>query len=70
MTALTVQLIVELCALDSRFGKSLSGIDPIIVQLSPSMSRITLKTLVVWSDVSHFLDSARDNRRKNPIQTP
>jgi hypothetical protein len=67
MTALTVPLIVELCALDSRLGPSLSGCDSIIVQLSPTMSGITLKTPVVWSDVSHFHESAGSDRRKNPI---
>ena len=70
MTALTVPLIVDLCALDSRLGKSLSRSDSIIVQLSPTMSGITLKTLVVRSDVSHFHDSERDDRRKYSIQTP
>ena len=51
-------------------SKSLSRSDSIIVQLSPTMSGITLKTLVVRSDVSHFHDSEGDDRRKNSIQTP
>jgi len=70
MTAFTVPLIVELCALDSGLGRSLSGSDSIILQRSPTMSGITIKTLVAWSDVSHFHDSASGDRRENPIQTP
>ena len=70
MTVFPVPLIVELCALDSRLGRSLSGIDPITVHLSPTASEITIKTPVAWSDVSHFHDCACGDRRKNPIQTP
>ncbi len=70
MTALTVPPSVELCALDSRLGTSLSGCDSILVQLSPTMSGITLKTPVAWSYVSHFHQCAWGDRRKNPIQTP
>ena len=70
MTALTVPLILDLCALDSRLGRSLSGSDPIIVPISPTASEITIKTPVVWPDVSHSPDSAGAGRRKNPIQTP
>ena len=70
MTALTVPLIVDLCALDSRLGKSLSRSDSIIVQLSPTESEITIEALVVWSDVSNFHDSAGGDRLKNSIQTP
>jgi hypothetical protein len=70
MTTLTVPLIVELCALDSRPGRSLSGSDSIIAHVSTTASEITLKTLVVWSDASHFHDSEGGDRRKNPIQTP
>jgi hypothetical protein len=70
MTSLTVPLIVEPCALDSRLSKSLSGSDSIIVQLSPTESEITIEALVVWSDVSNFHDSAGGERTKNPIQTP
>jgi hypothetical protein len=70
MTALTVPPIVELRDLDSRPGRSLSGSDSIIVQVSPAACEITHKTLVAWSDVSHFHDSARGDRRKNSIQTP
>ena len=70
MTAFTVPLIIKLCALDSRPGRSLSANDPIIVHVCPTASEITITTPVVWSDVSHFHDSARDDRRKNSIQTP
>jgi hypothetical protein len=70
MTALIVPLIVELCTLDSRLGRSLSRSDSSIVPLSPTASEITIKTLVVWSDVSHFHNSAGGDRRKNSIQTP
>jgi hypothetical protein len=51
MTALAVPLIVELCALDSRLGRSPSESDPIIVHISPRASEITIKTPVVSSDV-------------------
>ena len=70
MTALTVPLIVDLGALDSRLGKSLSADDPIIVPVSSMGSEITIKAPVVSSDVSHFHDFASDGRRKNSIQTP
>ena len=70
MTALTVPLIVELCALASRLGRSLSGCDPIIVHHSPTASEITIKTPVVRPDVSHFHDFPGDDPRKNSIQTP
>ena len=70
MTAFTVPLIVELCALDSRLGRTLSANDPIIVHPNPTASEITTKTMVVSSDVSNFHDSAGGDRRKNPIQTP
>jgi len=70
MIALTVPSIVELCTLDSRLGRSLSGSDSIIVPLSPTASEITLKTPAVWSDLSHFHDSALGDRRKNSISNP
>jgi hypothetical protein len=70
MTALSVPLIVELCALASRLGRSLSGCDPIIVHLSPTESETTIKTPAVWPGLSHFPASASDDRQKNPIQTP
>ena len=65
MTAFTVPPIVELCALDSRLGSSLSGIDPIIVHLTPTASEITITTPVVSSDVSNFHHSAAADPRKN-----
>jgi hypothetical protein len=70
MTAPTVPLIVELRALASRLGKSLSGSDPIIVHLTPTASEITITTPVVSSDVSNFHHSAGGDRRENSIQTP
>ena len=70
MNALTLPLIVELCTLDSRLGRSLSGSDPIIVHAGPTWSDITIKTPPVWHDVSNFHDSAGGERTKNPIQTP
>lgn len=70
MTALTVPLIVELCALASRLGRSLSQSHPIIIHLSLTESEITIKTPGMWPDLSHFPDSAGADRRKNPIQTP
>jgi hypothetical protein len=70
MTALTVPPIVELCALDSRLGRSLSGSHPILVPLTPTPSKITIKTPVVSSHVSNFLDSAPSDPRENSIQTP
>jgi hypothetical protein len=70
MTALTVPLIVGLCALDSRLGRSLSGSDPLLVPISPRASEITIKASVVWPDVSRVPDSAGADRRKNSIQTP
>ena len=70
MTAFTVPPIVELCALDSRLGRSLSGIDPITVHLSPTAFEITIKTPVVSSDVSNSYDSAGGGPRKTSIQTP
>ena len=70
MNALTVPLIVELCPLDSRLGRSLSANDPISVHARPTASEITIKTLVVSPDISHFHASADGDRLKNPIQTP
>ncbi len=67
MTLLALPPIVELCALDSRLGKSLSPSDPIIVHLSPTASEIALQTAVVWPDTAHFLDSPSADRRKNSI---
>jgi hypothetical protein len=65
MTALTVPLILDLCALDSRLGRSLSESDPVIVHISPRTSEITIKAPVVWPDVSHFPDSAGADRRNS-----
>jgi hypothetical protein len=70
MTALTVSLIVELCTLDSRLGRSLSESDPVIIHVSSTASEITIKTPAVWPDASHFPDSLSGDRRKNSIQTP
>jgi hypothetical protein len=70
MTAFALPLIVELCALDSRLGRSLSGSDPIIVHLSSKASEITIKTPALWPDLSHCPDSAGGDRQKNSIQTP
>ena len=70
MTPLAVRPIVELCALDSRLGKSLSESDPLIVHLSATASEITLQTAVVWPDTTYFPDSPSADRRKNSIQTP
>jgi hypothetical protein len=70
MTAFTVPLIVELCALNSRLGRSLSASDSFIVHVSPTPFEITIKTPVLSSDVSNSYDSAGGDRRKNPIQTP
>ena len=69
MTPPAVRLIVELCALDSRLGRSLAASDP-TVHLSPTASEITLKTPAVWPHATHFPDSPCGNRRKNSIQTP
>jgi hypothetical protein len=68
MTALAVPRIVELCALASRLGRSLSQSHPIIIHLSLTESEITIKTPAVLSDASHFHDFAGDDRRKNSIQ--
>ena len=70
MTALIVLLIVELSALASRLGRSLSQSHPIIIHLSLTESEITIKTPAVWPDLSHFPASARGDPQKNPIQTP
>ena len=70
MTALTVPLIVELGALDSRLGRSLSESDFIIVHARPTASEITIKTPVVWPGLSNFHDPLGGDRRKNSIQTP
>jgi len=70
MTTFTDPPIVELCALDSRLGTSLSANEPTIVHVGPTASQITIKTPVLSSDVLNFHDSARGDRRKNPIQTP
>ena len=70
MTAFTVPLIVELPALDSRLGRSLSVSAHIIVHLSPTASEITIKTPDASFDVSNFQDSAGGDRRKSTIQTP
>ena len=70
MTPLAVRPIVELCALDSRLGKSLSESDPLIVHLSATASEITLQTAVAWPDTTYFPDSPSADRRKNSIQTP
>ena len=70
MSAFTVPLIVELCDLDSRLGRSLSGSDSVIVHVNSAASEITIQSPAVWPDLSHFPDSAGGDRRKNPIQTP
>jgi hypothetical protein len=67
MTALAVPPIVELCALDSKLDRSLSGSDPIIVHANPTASETTIKTPIVWPDVSNFHHSAGGDRQENPI---
>jgi hypothetical protein len=70
MTAFTVPPIVELCALDSRLGRSPFGSDPIILHLSRTESETTIKTPAVWPDLSPCPDSAVGGPQKSPIQTP
>jgi hypothetical protein len=70
MTQPTVLPIVELRALDSRLGRSLSWSAWTLAlgsRIAPDTSCYTPVTCV---DASPIRDSARGDHRKNPIQTP